>query len=308
MVRNSLALLAFAPVFAHAGILISSLEQFNYQNGGDTLVVRSYDAFDEIEDIPGVTGYTVAVNDGTPEAINPNPEYNGAYKRRQSVDTLGEMLTARPVGATYTHTLTGATAGTATIASPAFAYADAIPANPLFTISGVTGAWGTFTDGRPVFHFDPATVTSFTVTMNRYSDGDRAGFQQGQNYAYAFFVADVSTEDYNVIDEQHSGLLADGDPDARFSVTFTKDLPLDGGDSDPTTYGFTAGSFFNLEGEFVNIFDLSESDLPGHEQAFIYQTVTALLISATPIPEPSAAAQLLGLVGLGFAAARRGRR
>lgn len=304
-----------AVVFAsltHAATTTSSLEQYNYQTGDSTLTVRSYDAFDEyhgpidINGVSGVNGLSVAINGGTATTIAYNPQYE-TFKQSQSWNNVDDMIAARPVDATYTHTLSGMPAGAVTITAPGHAYADAIPVNPLFTISGVNGTWSINSEGTGVFTFDPSSVTSFTMSMNRYSESNRLGFQQGGHYAYGLVVADLSSG-YTPLGGLSSGLIAESTLDEQFTVTFTQGLTLDAGDNDDSTYGFTPGSFFEIEGEFVNIFNFAATTLGDTtvEHGFIYQTVTSVLIQAAPIPEPETYAMMLAGLGLvGWSVRRR---
>ena len=296
-----------------AGGVFSSLEQFNYQNAASSLTLRSYDAFDELDSLPGVTSLSISVNGGTAEVINQNPEYDNAFKRRLSWSSVGEMVAARPVNATITHTLGGSPAGVVNIVSPGHAYADAIPVSPLFNIqftgTGANATWVPNGQGQNILYFDPTHITSFTVTLNRYGASSRDGFVQGSHFATSLYVADV-TGSYNTIGEQSNGGVLAGEPDVQYSATFTKGLALDAGDASPDTYGFGTNSFFNIEGEHANAFGLADAGLgQDHFKAFIYQNNTSLLIMATPapIPEPAAAAAILGLFGLGLATIRRRR-
>jgi hypothetical protein len=265
-----------------AGNIASSLEQFNYQTGPSGSVLRSYDAFDEIsgaDEFPGVTGLTVQVNGGPVEHIAFDPFY-AAYKRRHSWDTVAEMVATRPIDATIVQTLQGSPAGAVTITAPGVAYADGVPVIPLFEISGVSGYWTYNPDGQGIFNFDPALVSSFTISMNGY-----AASVQGLHFFYGATVADVSGP-FTPLGVQHSGLLAAGAAAPPFSMTFTRGLPLDGGDADVTTYGFAPGSFLYLEGEFGNVFAFEDAGLgEGSTKAFVYQNNTSLLIHA--VPEPS---------------------
>lgn len=88
------------PHFATAGGIFSRLEQKNYQAGDDQVPVNRYEAFDELDGLPLVTGYTVSVNDGPPASIDENPEFDNTRKCRLSWPTLAEMVAERPVGAT----------------------------------------------------------------------------------------------------------------------------------------------------------------------------------------------------------------
>lgn len=309
-----LAMLAAATA-AQAGGVFSSLEQFNYQQGFGTLGLRTYDAFDELDTLPDVTGLTISVNGGTPEVISQNPEYDNAFKRRLSWATVNDMVTARPVNATITHTLSGTPSGVVSITAPGHAYADAIPVSPIFSIqfngTGANATWVPNGSGQNILYFNPTNITSFTVTMNRYGDSDRPGFQQGEYFASSLYVADLTAPTYTIIGAQSTDGVEAGQPDSQFSVTFTKGAPLLGGDSDPTTYGFNLGSYFNIEGEHANVFGLSDAGLTGdHVKAFIYQNNTSFLIRAmaAPVPEPATVASLAGMCALGCASLRRRRR
>jgi hypothetical protein len=297
---------------AHAASTTSSLEQYNYQTGDSALTIRSYDAFDEyhgpidFNGVSGISGLSVAINGGTATTIAYNPQYE-TFKQRQSWNNVDDMITARPVDATYTHILSGMPVGEVTITAPGHAYADVIPVNPLFTISGVNGTWSTNNEGTGIFTFDPSGVTSFTISMNRYSESNRFGFQQGGHYVSGLVVADLSSG-YTPLGGLSSGLIAEGTPDEQFMVTFTKGLAPDAGDNDDSTYGFTPGSFFGVEGEFVNVFNLTATSLGGTtlEHGFIYQTVTSVLIQAAPIPEPETYTMMLAGLGLvGWSIRRR---
>lgn len=270
------------PMLASAGYISSSLEQYNYQTGGSVLTVRSYDAFDEIsgpDQFPSVTGLTAKVNNGPAESIAFDAFWN-AYKRRQSWGSAAEMVAARPVDATIVQTLQGSPAGAVTIIAPGIAYADAVPVSPLFQVSGISGYWTYNAQGEGILNFNAAAVDSFSVTLNAFVAGTKGG-----QFFYSASVADVRSS-YSRIDEQHSGVLDAGTSAPSFSMTFTRGLPLDGGDADPTTYGFAADSFLLLEGEFGNIFGLSDAGLGDASlKAFIYQNNTSLLLQA--VPEPS---------------------
>ncbi|MBX9964089.1 MAG: hypothetical protein K2Y35_13600 [Burkholderiales bacterium] len=284
----SLCTLGIVPMAASAGFVASSLEQYNYQTGNSALTVRSYDAFDELDDLPGVTGLTVQVNSGPVENIAFDLFYN-AYKRRQSWDSVEQMVAARPVDATIVHTLTGSPAGTVSITAPGVAYAAAVPVSPVFEIVGLDGYWTSGTHGEGIFNFDAATAGSFTIRLNPY-----AAATAGPNFFYSASVADIRGP-YSRIDEQHSGVLPAGAPTPSLALTFTRGLPLDGGDADPTTYGFGADSFVLLEGEFGNIFGLATTGLgDGSQKAFVYQNNTSLILQA--VPEPS----IYACVGIGM--------
>lgn len=283
-----------SPMQAIAGNISSSLEQYNYQVGNSTLTVRSYDAFDQLDDLLGVTGLTVQVDDRPLESVPFDLFYN-AYKRRQSWNLVSEMVAARPENATIVHTLQGSPAGVVSITAPGISYQDAVPDSPLFEIDGVSGYWTENSEGGGRFNFNASAADSFTIHLNPYAAG-----AAGSHFFYGASVADISGEDFVRVDGLHSGLLLTGAPAPSFSLTFTRGLPLDGGDSDPTTYGFDTGSVFELEGEFGNIFGLTDAGLgDGSLKAFVFQNNTSLILQAVPVSSSVVllASALLGMVG-----------
>ena len=270
-----------APVLGQ-GFIVSSLEQYNYQVGDATVNLRSYDGFDEIDGFEDVTGLSLSINGQSPENI-PFDTFYDAFKRGINYDTLNSMLAERPINATYTHNLTGSPSGSVTITAPGIPYANARPVNPIFTVSGVTGTWVIGPEGEGRFYFDPTTTNSFTVTMNAY-----AATTQGSHYAYAAFVSDI-TNGFESIDAYSSDIVEAGEASPvpnQLTFTFTKGLGLDAGDAAPSTYGFGAGTRFEIEGEHVNIFGLSDAGLGEGIafKAFVYQTVTAFQLVAVADP------------------------
>jgi len=297
------AALGLAPLSADAGMIASSLEQYNYQTGESVFSVRSFDAFDEISDrdeFPDVTGLVVQVGDGLPEPVPFAPFYN-AFKRRQSWGSVAEMVAARPIDATIMHTLQGSPAGSVAITAPGIAYADGVPLNPRFEIIGVSGFWTSEANGQGVFNFDATgPVESFSIRLNLCPTGALGSdFFCGTSVRYASGGIEQS-------DVQHSGLLTPGMSPASLAMTFTRGLPADGGDADPSTFGYSAGSLFALEAEFGNIFGLSDAGLgEGSQKAFVFQNNTSLLVRA--VPEPSTFA-LLGAGALVACLAVKRRR
>lgn len=278
---HSLYLITIVPLSGQ-GFVVSSLEQYNYQVGNNQLALRSYDGFDDIDGFDNVTGLSLSINGETAENI-PYDSFYDAFKRGINYDTLDEMLADRPIDGTYTHNLTGTPSGSVTIIAPNVPYATGIPVNPVFTITGASGTWGRSPDGIGRFYFDPESTASFTVSMNAY-----AATTQGEHYVYAVFVADI-TSGFDSIGEYSSDLVVAGETPpvpTNLVITFTKGLDLDAGDEDPTTFGFSAGTRFELEGEHVNIFDLSDAGLGPDVglKAFVYQTVTAFEIVAEADP------------------------
>lgn len=282
-----------APVTAMAGDLAASVEQFNYQTGSSSLQLRSYDAFDELSDVtvfPGVTGLALSVNQGPLENIAFNPSYD-AFKRRQSWASIADMVAARPTDATFTYTLTGTPSGNVTIQGPGVDYLAGVPDSPIFNFGDTPGYWTVDSEGRGIFNVDATKVgNSFTVTLNDYTVKT-----QGQHRFSAAWVADIAHQN-TVIDEAFS--MAEGHESlAPVSFTFTRGLALNGGDSDPSTYGFEIGSLFELEGEFGNMFGLADAGLgDDHFKSFIYQNNTTVMVRV--VPEPSA--WLLFLAGGGL--------
>lgn len=295
------AVFGVLPATAGAGFVSSSLERYSYQTGDAALTIRSYDAFDEIsgpDQFPGVTGLTVQVNGGPEESIAFDPFYN-AYKRRQSWGSVAEMVATRPVDATIVQRLRGLPAGAVSILAPGVVFADAVPVSPMFEVTGVDGYWSYDTQGRGIFTFAAADVAAFTVRLNGY-----AVSTAGSQFFYLLSVADVGGA-FSLVDQQHSGLLAAGAAAPAFSATFTRGLPPDGGDADPTTFGFDVGSFLLLEGEFGNVFGLADAGLgDGSLKAFVYQSNSSLLLQA--VPEASTSALFaIGALLVGYAVRRR---
>ncbi len=289
-----LFLLSVSPLSGQ-GFITSSLEQYNYQVGPNLLVVNKYESFDEIsEDFTEVDSLAVSVDGDTPYTVDFEPFYN-TYKKRHQYDTLPEMLAERPNDVTYTHTLTGTPSGSVLITAPGIAYENAIPNHPVFTIEGADGVWGRTPNGAGRFYFDPASVTDqFTVTMNAYNVTT-----PGSHYVYAVYLADI-TDGFNYIGEYSSDLVETGQsPEgipAQLQLTFTVDTPDPGAEN---TYQFTASSRFEIEGEHVNIFGLTETTDQEIGQglglkAFPYQSVTAfeLIASANPTSEVTPASSI----------------
>lgn len=280
-IAQSLFLTGSVPLWGE-GFVTSSLEKYSLQVNESTLALRTYDGFDEIDGFDSVTGLSLSIN-GQPSENIPYDPFFEAFKRGVFYDTLDEMLAERPIDGDYTHTLTGTPSGSVTITAPNFPYADAIPVDPFFSFSGVSGTWAVGENGTGRLYFDPATTNTITITMNSYS-----ATTQGGHHAYAVFVNEI-TNGFEFIDEYSSDLVVDGETPpvpANLAITFTKGLGADGDDDDPTTFGFKAGSRFELEGEHVNIFGLSDAGLGPDVglKAFVFQTVTAFELIADPDP------------------------
>lgn len=284
-IQLALASAFFLPLGLAANGAFSSWEQFNYQTNDNTTVVREYLAFHELDGFEDATGYTVAINGGSPLAIDRNPDYDDAYKNRISYATLGDLIAARPQGATYTHTITGGSnPGVVTIQAPDIAFGDGIPPVPVFTFGGVTGQW-VVSGNNAIFYFDPINVTSFTVTLNSY-----AAAEHGDLFVQALFVSEIIGDGPERMGSLESEPEAYTGPVAPLTITFTKDL--DPGSQTDSHYGFTSGSFYELEGEFVNVFNVKDGFDTDEEadlfSGFVYQNVTTVVFAAlpAPIPEP----------------------
>lgn len=312
MAASVLAFLLLPSLSLAEGFVVSSSERFNLQVGDAELQLRSYDAFDEIDDVNGVQSYSVNVGGEGFENIDPNPRFDYAFKRKQSFDTQAEMEAVRPQGGTYVHRLDFGNDNVTdiTIVAPDITYDSAIPINPLFTISGVSGDWAPnpySPDGGYAFYFDPVGVTSFTVTMNAYALLAGIDGIQGDHFVTALFISYWGEETGEF--EINEGLQDSGTPTGEIVMTFTQGAPANGGaGSGDLEFGFSAGDSFEFEGEFVNIFDLTEStELDDVFYAYVYQTVTTMNFFASPVPEPATYALFFGLGALGLTVTKRRR-
>lgn len=279
-VISSYFLIANMPLFGQDGFFASSLEKYNYQVGDNQITLRSYDGFDDIDGFDEVTALSLSINGETAANIPYDPNYE-AFKRGIKYNTLEEMLADRPIDGSYTHTLTGTPSGSVTITAPNVPYADGVPVNPIFTITGVTGTWGQGNSGQGIFYFNPATTTSFTVSMNAHSANT-----QGGHYAYGVFLRGS-----RINGEYSSGLVTNNESPPvplNLTLTFTKGLDPDAGDEDPTTFGFDEDVRFEIEGEHMNIFGLSDAEIEGDvvgQKAFVYRAVTSFVIMAAASPD-----------------------
>lgn len=281
--------LAFAsltsPAFGQA-FIASGEEQYNIQVGASQTAVASYGGFNNIDGLTNLTGATVSVNGGGSVILTNDPA-EGSWSQGDYYATEGELLAAQPINGTYAYTLSGSPSGAVTVNGPAVSYGNAMPPAPVFTIDGVSGTWATTSEGYGfyqhygAFHYDPDSVTSFTVTMSAYS-----ATTQGDYYAYWGQVGEISSN-YTVINEFGSDIVyAGGVPPSPSPVTltFTKDLPPDAGDSDPLTFGFTAETPFEVEAGYDNIFGLTDSGLSGGValKAFYFESVTVFQLLPWP--------------------------
>jgi hypothetical protein len=276
---------------AHGQFVTVALENHNLQNGANTTAPDGTVFYATVEDVAGVTGATVSATAGTlttPAGLADDGDYFELEENRANIPTL---LTDFPLGATYTINTTGLT-GTATITGPGGSYADYAPVVPKFTISGATGVWS---NG----HIALNPTSSFSITLNNYSVTNSGG-----NYAWYLNVGD-SSDGYTELGE----VSGDSGTYVAPTFTFTAGAPLDGGDADLTTYGFTAGSQFYFEAGFFNIIGLTNSAIAGAQQAFVAGSTTGFSMTTSAIPEPSTYAAILGGLALvGVALHRRRQR
>lgn len=292
-------LLAAVPSLWSQGYIVVSPESWFEQTGATTTTANGFKFFAAAEDVDGVTGGTVTATAGTFVTPTALPNVQGSlYEYESTPASAGALITAYPLDATYTFNLTGGSGGPVVIAGPGGTLAERTAAAPLFTFSGITGVWSGST-----FTFDPTGVTSFSVTL--------AGFDvsiPGSLYSTYISVADVSGS-YNQIGEASSGVVAPGsyaDP----VLTFTQGLALNGGDGDDNTYGFVDGSQIKLEAGQFNVIDPIDAGFgDGSIAGFTFGSVTSFtLIAASPVPEPSTYAALLGGAALLSTAVRRRRQ
>ena len=291
----SSCLLGLSLSAAQAQIVAISLEQHNRQTGNSSTTVTEYAMYATVEEVGGVTGGSVSATSGvltTPASLS--DEGDGIYEYTATRPLVGDLTTAFPLNASYTLTTTGLVAS-ATINGPGNTFGYYNPATTLFTISGVTGTWSGST-----FYFNPASVTSFTVTINSYSAANPGG-----HYGAFFQVADI-TSGYSYLGEVGTGPDADATPFDTPVFTFTRGAALDGGDDDDTTYGFTTGTRLELEAGFFNVIGLTTSAIGDAQQAFIVGNTTSFTLAA--IPEPSTYAAIFGALALAGVVIHRRRR
>lgn len=284
-----------------------SLEQHNYQTGADTTSVQSgtdgYSAFAAVEGIPA-TGVTLTIGAGDPMTV---PLDGSFYELHSSYSSSGAMTTAYPTGSTYTFAITSSSSpsGTTAIIGPGGTFDANKPITPIFSFGGISGTWSV-EGGMGVFTFNPASVTSFTVSMTAYDVLNP--LNKGGHYGSFVDVSDVNNS-YTEVGEVGEGPTPDATPSTATTLTFTKDLAANGGDLDGSTYGFVSGSRYYIEGGLFNVFNLGGTTLtnPGEtQQAFVFGQTTGFILQA--IPEPSTAAQLAGGLAVVAACVFRRRR
>jgi hypothetical protein len=290
------------------GYVFVILEQKNAQTSESGTEVRDYMGSVMVEGIAEATAATVSLNSGTPEPLASDGD---VLEYREPISSELELTTNFPLNGTYTVNVTGTPNATSTLTGPGGSFADLRPANPVFTLGGVTGTWSTVLDENNlpvgIFTFDPTGVTSFTVTLNAFVAGTPGGHYGG----YAS-VGLIDGETYNFVDEVGYGPEEIPETPGTTVFTFTKGEPADGGDGNSFTYGFVDGDFLELEGGFFNVIGLSDSGLgDGSEKGFVFGSVTTLLLKAdstSAIPEPSSYATLVGCFALAGALLRRRQR
>lgn len=295
-----------------AGGVLTSVEAFRDQFGSGSVALREYLAYDEAFDVPGLKSMTVSVNGAAPLVALENPTYGNQVKRRESFGSdQAAMLAARPIDGAYAFELfdsVGGSLGARTIQGPSgVSFAQGMPSAPLFSFlrgsSGSTtlsGAWA-MQAGRPVFRFNPAGLTSFRVVMS-----DVTLATTGDLFEYRYAAANVTHGQVNTDAGGDWGPTTGPGAIDYNGVVFTYFLgaPPAAGDVDPTTYGFVTGHTYQIEGTVYNHFNVDETaDL---YSAFVFGATTSVRFQA--IPEPSAWAQIAGVLALFGAGARRRRR
>lgn len=304
----SLAFLAATHVaFASDSLITVALEQHNYQTGAATVAVEpnGYVTYASVENIPSVTSATLSINAGGATSIP--LEDSNFYELQNSYATSGALTAAYPTNATYTFNITSSSPGSApsgstTITGPGGTFAGNLPVTPLFSFGGVSGTWS-LQGNVGVFTFNPASVTSFTISLTAYNATNKGGY-----YGSYVDVSDVNNS-YTEVDEAGEGPTSDATASTATTLTFTKDLAANGGDADPLTYGFVSGSSYYIEGGLFNVFNLDNTTLTngaGIQQAFVFGQTTGFILQA--IPEPSTYAQLVGGFAVIAACALRRRR
>ena len=314
-----------APAFcAVTSGVLTSVEVFSDQTGAGTTAVREYLAFDEAyeydeEIAPYITSMRLSINGGTPIDITANSTYNGQVKRRESFTTSAAMLAARPLDASYAFALNGSSTPNITIQGPGSTnvnatFEKALPNAPTFSfLSGASGGtalngtWSTI-NGRSVFTLNAAALGAFRVRMS-----DATMQTAGDRFEYRYAVADITNAMQSQSGGQISmgeggdwGLVSEGFDYNGVDLAFYKGAQNDNSDSDSSTFGFTAGRYYQIEGEFFNHFNLTTEDPV--EGAFVFGSTTSVVIYAAAIPEPSSYAAIVGGVVLAGVLCRRRRR
>lgn len=291
-----LALASILPVAISAQLtplVTVALEDRHIQTGDSTTSLAGYHFFATVEDIAGVTSATVQGSSGVLSSPTNMPDEGDYLEYEATRATLGAATTAFPLSANYTIVASGSTSGSVVINGTADAFADLVPANPVFTINGVSGTWSGST-----FSFNPVGVTSFTVTINNYVTTTPGGH-------YAYYME--ANHSLGFSDEVSAGPLTDATSFTAPTFTFTNGAAVDGGDvGNSSTYGFSAGSSFDLEAGFFNVLGLADSGLGVGQKAFVIGTTTSFTLQA--IPEPSTYAAIFGALALAGAAIHRRRR
>ena len=285
----------------HAQSVFVSVEINRNQTGDSTLTYQDT-FFDAAVEDYSITGATLSATSGvlTTPVVMTNDGTNYGY--RDNNVTAATIFGNYPNDATYTITTTGTDNGTVNIAGPNTPYGGGstiFPVAPLFTIAGVTGGWSGNT-----FTFNPTGVTSFTISMNAYSDGNSGG-----NFGYGFSVEDGGSELGNV----GGGPFTSGDSYTTPVFSFTNGAAADAGDADSETYGFIDGTNYRIEGNFSNVFNFGATGtgaLSGIEAFIVSQNTSFNLVADSnfsAVPEPGTFGLFAGLIGLGIAGFSRRR-
>lgn len=281
---------------ARADVFVSH-ERMNDQTSDSGVVLRDVKAYAEIDGVSGITAATVSGGGfgGSTALTQVSPTY---WEAKSAPYATGAALAVDfPANTPYTVSWTGASGSPVTLTSPASSLGNYYPGAPVFTLSGVSGTWSTFS-GRGVFTFDATTVSSFTVSLNAYQNPTTTGAQR-----MAFADVEVSgTTRADVSDIPGSGAPDTG----LLSLTFTTDLVAANASATDALVGFSAGEFLDVGAGFVNASSFNNAGSSGGLEAFALVNRTEFTLAA--IPEPSAYGACGAAALAGVVAVRRRRR
>ena len=268
-----------------AAVISAYYEEFT-QIGAASTESTGYKLTHELDGFDSVTHATVQAGSGTVLTYNPL-DSDGYTEQETEYNSKSEMLADAPLGTTFTHTIDG---DIVSITAPtANTYEQYMPSAPIVTITGVTGTWQKDENGLGTFYFDPADVVgSFTITV-----GGMSGAEGGVKYN-SYALVGLLDGGYQELGDLTEGIL--DTPPGPLDLTFTKGAAADAGDSDESTYGFTAGDVFEIETAHTNVALLDTVGEDEKLQLFVSETTFNVVAGPAPtaVPEPSTSLLLLG--------------